>query len=104
MDVAFDLEETGSRFAVETYYTGRQHTENDPYRTTTPGFTTVELLVTQKIARQQLFLSVDNLTNIRQTNYGPLLLPAPSPLGRPTTELWAPLEGRTLRAGMRSSF
>lgn len=104
LDIAFDIEETGSRFAIESYYTGRQYAEDDPYRKTTPGFTTIELLLTQKIARQQLFLSVDNLTNVRQTNYGPLLLPSPSRLGRPTTELWAPLEGRTIRAGIRVSL
>lgn len=104
LDVAIDAEETGSRFAVEAYYTGRQHTDNDPYRTTTPGFTTIELLLTQKVARQQLFFSVDNLTNVRQTNYGPVLLPAPSRLGHFTTDLWAPLEGRAVRAGIRASF
>lgn len=104
LDVAFDVEETGSRFAVETYYTGRQHTDNDPYRTATPSFTTIEVLLTQKVARHQIFLSVDNLTNVRQTNYGPLLLASPSRLGRPTTELWSPLEGRTVRAGIRASF
>lgn len=104
LDVAVDVEETGSRFAVESYYTGRQRTEDDPYRMTTPGFTTIELLFTQKVARQQLFLSVDNLTNVRQTNYGPLLLPSPSRSGRPTTELWSPMEGRTVRAGIRASL
>ncbi|MEO5588001.1 MAG: TonB-dependent receptor [Gemmatimonadaceae bacterium] len=104
LDIAFDVEETGSRIAVESYYTGRQRTDEDPYRKLTPGFTTIELLVTQQVARQQFFLSIDNLTNVRQTNYGPLLLPVRSRLGRPTTGLWAPLEGRTIRAGIRASL
>lgn len=104
LDVAVDAEEIGSRFAVEAYYTGQQHTGDDPYRRVTPEFTTIEVLLSQKVARQQLFLSIDNLLNVRQTNYGPLLLPTPSRLGRVTTELWAPLEGRTVRAGIRASF
>lgn len=104
LDVAVDAEETGTRVALESYYTGRQHTENDPYRLTTPGFTTMELLITQNVKRQQLFVGVDNLTNIRQTNYGPLLLPAPTRLGRVTTGLWAPMDGRTLRVGVRARF
>ncbi|MGI8402031.1 MAG: TonB-dependent receptor plug domain-containing protein [Gemmatimonadaceae bacterium] len=104
LDIAVDAEETGTRAAIESYYTGRQHTEADPYRSTTPAFTTVEFLITQNVRKQQLFVSVDNLTNVRQTNYGPLLLPAPSRPGRVTTELWAPLEGRTLRAGVRARF
>ena len=104
LDVALDLEETGARVAVEAYYTGKQFVQDDPYRTITQPYTTVELLATQTVGRFQLFASAENLTNIVQTNFDPLYLPAQSRTGRWTTDLWAPIEGRTIRMGVRTSF
>ena len=45
-----------------------------------------------------------NLTNVRQTRYDPLLLPAREPDGRWTTDVWAPLEGRIFNAGVKMEF
>lgn len=101
LDVAFEEDESGTRLGVELYYTGSQRVEYNPYRTTTPAYTTVELLAGQRIGRVTAFVHVDNLTNIRQTDFDPLLRPAPGPGGRWTTDVWAPLEGRTLNGGIR---
>jgi iron complex outermembrane receptor protein len=100
LDVALDLEETGSRVTVETYYTGRQQLIDDPYRTVSRPYTTLEALATQSIGTVQLFLSAQNLTNVRQTNYDPLLLLTRARNGRWTTDAWAPLSGRVLRFGI----
>ncbi|HKJ91530.1 MAG TPA: TonB-dependent receptor, partial [Longimicrobiales bacterium] len=46
VDVAWeddDPGESGFRAALEVFYTGRQRLEEDPYRTFTPGFTTMEV-------------------------------------------------------------
>jgi iron complex outermembrane receptor protein len=100
LDVALDVEETGSRVTVEAYYTGSQHIIDDPYRTVSRPYTTLEALATQSIGTVQLFLSAQNLTNVRQTDYDPLLLPARARDGRWTTDAWAPLSGRVLRFGI----
>ena len=104
LDVALDVDETGTRMAVEAYYTGKQFVQDDPYRSTTLPYTTVEFLFTQTVGRAQLFASAQNLTSVLQTNFDPLLLPAESRTGRWTTDVWAPLEGRTIRVGVRTSF
>jgi iron complex outermembrane receptor protein len=46
----------------------------------------------------------ENLTDVRQTHFDPLLLPSQDPTGRRTTPEWAPLEGRMLNAGVRAHF
>lgn len=104
LDVALDLDEIGSRVAVEAYYTGTQYVQHDPYRSSTRPYTTVELLATQRVGRVQLFVSAENLTNVMQTDYDPLLLPVRSRTGRWTTDVWAPLESRVVRAGIRASL
>jgi iron complex outermembrane receptor protein len=101
LDVAFDVEETRTRFAIEGYYYGRQFLADDPYREWSKPYTTLEALAAQNIGRGQIFLSIENLTNILQTSYDPLLLPAPARNGRVTTDVWAPLSGRLFRLGAR---
>ena len=48
--------------------------------------------------------NVENLADIRQTKYDPLIRPFPLPDVRWTVEAWAPLDGRVLNAGIRVSF
>ncbi len=104
LDVALDVDETGTRVAIEAYYTGEQFIQDDPYRSTTRPYTTIELLATQTVGPVQLFASAENISNVLQTQFDPLLLPAQSRTGRWTTDVWAPLEGRVVRAGLRTAF
>ncbi|HEX9109572.1 MAG TPA: TonB-dependent receptor [Longimicrobiales bacterium] len=104
VDLAWEEDEAGARVALEVFYTGRQRVEDDPYRTFTPGFATVELLAAKRFGRFELFANGENLTNVRQTHWDPLLLPSPGLGGRWTTDEWAPLEGRVLNAGVRVAF
>ncbi len=104
LDVALDLEEIGARVAVEAYYTGVQYVADDPYRRYSRPFTTIEGLATQNVGRAQLFISVENLTNVVQTSFDPLLLPRQSRSGRQTTDVWAPLSGRVFRLGARVDY
>jgi len=104
LDVAADLEDSGTRVAVETYFTGAQTVEEDPYRTRTIPYTTIEALLTQKFPHGQFFLTAENLTNVVQTSFDPLLLPSASRSGRRTTDVWAPLSGRVWRTGAKLTF
>jgi outer membrane receptor for ferrienterochelin and colicins len=101
LDVAYEDPLTGTRVSVETFYTGRQALADDPYRSISRPYTTLGILLTRRIARAQLYINGENLTDIRQTKSDPLLLPAPGRGGRWTTDQWAPLEGRILNAGAR---
>ncbi len=104
LDVAWDNDETGTRVGIEAFYTGLQSLEHDPYRTTSRPYTTIGVLVSQQIGPALLYLNGENLTDVRQTRYDPLLLPTPGEGGRWTTDQWAPLEGRLVNLGVRIGF
>lgn len=104
IDLAWEEDEAGARVALEVFFTGRQRVEDDPYRSFTPTFATVELLAAKKLGRLELFVNAENLTNVRQTHWDPLLRLSPGLGGRWTTDEWAPLEGRLVNAGLRIAF
>jgi outer membrane receptor for ferrienterochelin and colicins len=51
-----------------------------------------------------LFVNGENLTDVRQTNWDPLLRPSRGVDGRWTVDGWAPLDGRTINGGVRFNF
>jgi iron complex outermembrane receptor protein len=104
LDVAFEEDDIGTRVGLEIFYTGRQALDDDPYRACSIPYTTIGLLLQQKIGSATIFLNGENLTGVRQTRFDPLLLPAQDPTGRWTTPEWAPLEGRMLNGGVRVHF
>lgn len=104
LDIAFEEDDIGTRVGLEIFYTGRQRLDDDPYRSVSVPCTTLGLLLEQKVGSAALFLNAEDLTNVRQTRFDPLLLPSQDPTGRWTTPEWAPLEGRMLNAGVRVHF
>lgn len=90
-----------SRLGLELYYTGRQALEHDPRRATSKPYLLVGLLGEKWIGPARLFVNAENLTNVRQTRDGSLVLPTRGPGGRWTTDVWAPLEGFVVNAGVR---
>jgi iron complex outermembrane receptor protein len=98
-------EEGRTRVGLELYYTGRQAlgTEN-PYRATSRPYVVTGLLVERRVGPARLFVNFENLTDVRQTKYDRLVLPARAPDGRWTTDAWAPLEGRVINGGLRLAF
>ncbi|HEX8212322.1 MAG TPA: TonB-dependent receptor [Longimicrobium sp.] len=93
--------EDAGRVGVEFYYTGRQALEDNPFRTESRPYLIVGLLAERRIGRARAFINLENLLDVRQTRYDPLVLPARSAEGRWTTDVWAPLEGRVINAGVR---
>ena len=104
LDVAFEEDEIGTRVGLEIFYTGRQRLDDDPYRAASAPYTTCGLLAEQNIGSATLFVNAEDLTNVRQTRFDPLLLPGQDATGRWTTPQWAPLEGRMLNVGIRAHF
>jgi iron complex outermembrane receptor protein len=49
-------------------------------------------------------LAEATVSDVRQTRFDPLVLPARAADGRWTTDVWAPLEGRVFNAGVRLEF
>jgi outer membrane receptor for ferrienterochelin and colicins len=98
-----EAEEAG-RIGVELYYVGRQELEENPYRMESRPYVILGFLAERRIGHERIFLNAENLLDARQTRWDALLLPVRAPEGRWTTDVWAPLEGRTFNAGVRLEF
>lgn len=96
--------ENNARIGVEAYYTGVQRLDDNPYRTTSEPYVLFGFLVEKHFGRYKAYLNAENLGNVRQTNYDPLLRPTRGVDGRWTTDAWAPLDGRVFNGGVRMSF
>jgi iron complex outermembrane receptor protein len=99
----WEQEDVG-RVGVELYYTGRQELEDNPYRSTSRPYFVTGLLVERAFGSVRVFVNAENFLDTRQTEYDPLTLPTRSVEGRWTTDVWAPLEGRIVNAGLRYEF
>ncbi len=94
-----------ARVGLECYFTGRQRLEYNFYRDFSAPYVLVGAMAERKIAAHvKLFLNLENLTNVRQTRWDPLLLPGRESDGRWTVDAWAPLDGRVINGGARFTF
>jgi outer membrane receptor for ferrienterochelin and colicins len=92
------------RIGLEWYYTGQQRLEADPFRDVSEPYIIVGLLAERRFGRYRFFVNGENLTDTRQTKWGPMLRPSPAADGRIATDVWAPLDGRTINGGVRIQF
>jgi outer membrane receptor for ferrienterochelin and colicins len=97
-----------SRLGLEVYYVGRQLLDDNPYRNESPPYVIVGLLAERQLetswGRARLFINAENIGNVRQTRYDPLVRPTPGPGGRWTTDAWTELSGATVNGGVRIIF
>jgi outer membrane receptor for ferrienterochelin and colicins len=96
-------EEIG-RFVVEWFYTGRQRLEANPFRDVSVPYMTLGLLAERAFGKVRVFVNVEDLNNVRQTQYDPLIRPTQGIDGRWTVDAWAPLDGRNINGGIRVKF
>jgi outer membrane receptor for ferrienterochelin and colicins len=96
--------ENVGRVGVEFYYTGVQRLEQNPFRDVSRPYAIIGFLVERQLSRFRLFVNGENLTDVRQTRWDPLIRPARAPDGRWTVDAWAPLEGRNINGGLRVRF
>jgi iron complex outermembrane receptor protein len=101
IDFALEDDESGAYAAIEIFYTGRQALEDNPYAAVSSPYTTLGILLADQWRAFTVFLNGENLTNVRQTAFQPLVRTAPGEGGRWTVDPWAPLEGRRLNLGVR---
>ena len=96
--------EKAGRVGIESYYTGHQRLEENPYRSESKAYVLFGALAEHALGPIRLFVNVENLANVRQTRWDPLLRPNPGVDGRWTVDAWAPLDGRVLNGGIRLKF
>src|SRR4051794_40757955 len=97
-------EKPKGRIGIESYYTGRQRLEENPYRAESKPYVLFGFLVERKVGPVRLFLNAENLTDVRQTRWNPLLLSSRAVDGRWTVDAWSPLDGRVFNGGVRFAF
>jgi iron complex outermembrane receptor protein len=102
--VAMAESEEQGRIGVELYYTGEQSLEADPFRRRSEPYWILGILAEKRFGSWSLFINGENLTNVRQSDYGAILLPDRAVDGRWTVDAWAPLEGRVVNGGIRLRF
>ncbi|OWK27869.1 TonB-dependent receptor plug domain-containing protein [Sphingomonas mucosissima] len=96
------LEQHGrGRIGLEAYYTGRQSLDDDPYRSRSRSYVELGLMGELVLGRVSLFVNAENLLDVRQTRWDPLLRQTRAPVGSWTVDAWAPTEGRTINGGIR---
>ena len=94
-----------ARFGIECYYTGEQQLESNPYRDSSRPYVIVGAMGERRISKHvKLFINLENLGNVRQTRWDPILLPSRNVDGRWTVDAWAPLDGRVINGGARLNF
>lgn len=87
------------RIGIEAYYTGEQALEDNSYRTRSRPYVHLGILGEIVLGRVSLFANAENLLNVRQTRYDPLLLPQRDPSGRSTPgRRWTGLPPTAARA------
>ncbi len=99
----FEREGRG-RIGVEAYFTGQQRLEDNPYRSRSASYVLFGALGERRFGRVRLFLNAENLGNVRQSRWDPLLRPSAAADGRWTVDAWAPLDGRVFNGGLRVAF
>jgi iron complex outermembrane receptor protein len=89
------------RVGLEMYYTGEQPLDENPYLSTSRPYALFGAIVEKHLGRFRVFVNMENLGNVRLSNYQPLVRPSRGEGGRWTTDAWAPLEGRVINGGVR---
>ena len=92
------------RFGIEMYFIGKQELDENPYRRIGRPHLLIGALAERRFGGLRVFINAENLLDVRQTNYDPLVLPSPRPDGRWTVDAWAPLDGRVINGGIRVAF
>lgn len=87
---------------------GRQRLEVTPYRPRRRrggleagivSLRDIGMRVEKRVGPARLFLNVENLTNVRQTQWDSLLRPSRGVHGCSTEDAWAPVDGRVINGG-----
>ena len=89
---------------VEVFYTGEQRLDENPYRSDSVPYWIFGVLAERHFGPVRLFVNAENLSNVRQTRYDPLIRHQRNFDGRWTVDAWAPLEGRVINGGLRFTF
>lgn len=97
----YESEELGLKTGFETYWTGAQRLERNPFRTQSPSYVVSGLIAEKAFGQIRLFVNFENIFDARQTRWDPIVLGPDGFGGIRTVPIYAPLEGRVVNGGVR---
>ena len=89
------------RVGLEATYYGVQTLAMDPYRARSRPYVYTMFLVMRRVGAVEVVANFENLLNVRQTDFAPLVRPTPGVAGRMTVDAWAPAEGFMANVAVR---
>lgn len=95
MDILFDMEKFGEG-GIELRYTGSQLLQDGAK---SPDFWVFDVLFQKKLSYVTLFVAVENLLNFKAADHIPVV--TGGNINPQFNDVWAPLEGRVVNAGLK---
>ncbi len=92
------------RIGFESYFTGRQSLDDNPYRARSKPYVLLGLMGERRFGKISVFVNVENLLDVRQSKTDPMLRPRRANDGSWTVDAWGPTDGRVANAGVRVRF
>ena len=89
------------RGGIEGIYYGRQVLDDNPYLSESKPYVYLMAIAVRQFGAMEVVANFENLLDVRQTKYQPLIRPSPSAGNRWTTDVWAPLEGFMANVALR---
>jgi outer membrane receptor for ferrienterochelin and colicins len=89
------------RIGIEGIYYGRQVLDDNPYLSKSKPYLYAMAIAMRQFGPLEIVANFENLLDVRQTEYQPLVRPSPTVGGRWTTDAWAPLEGFMANVAVR---
>jgi outer membrane receptor for ferrienterochelin and colicins len=88
----------GWKIGLEGYYIGAQMVEDHSFK---PGYWLAGALISKTVKFFTFSLNFENLLDVRQTKYEPILYVPPPPLQASYRDIWAPLDGRVANLSIK---
>ncbi|MEO7996437.1 MAG: TonB-dependent receptor [Gemmatimonadaceae bacterium] len=89
------------RMGIEGTWFGTQALDDNPFRSESKPYVYLMAIAAKQFGPLELVANFENLLNVRQTDYDPLVRRSPGTAGRWTTDTWAPLEGFMANVAVR---
>jgi outer membrane receptor for ferrienterochelin and colicins len=77
---------------------------SDTLVTASQPYVTIDARIEKHVRRTILFVRGRNLTGVHQSQFNPVLRSASGHAGEWTNDIWAPLDGRVINAGLRMTY
>jgi len=102
LDVAHERE-NDRLVGLEARFVGTQRLSDTLYTASRP-YVTLDARLEKHVRGAILFVHGKNLTGVRQSQFFPAVLDASGAAGQWTRDVWAPLDGFIMNAGLRLKY